>query len=187
MCSQTRNSCAKAFDNRSRSKNLKPKKSRRGVNLTPPPPPPPPSRLLGLSWKYNTFKIAYRKIVRYISARIRDLELLNPHVRINPSHFSRPSINDCFGLVLLEEQLHSVLQSYVVGVIEPKTHWILITHQNWGTFCSFKVALVDNVCVEIIDRKLGNAFHTTEPGFELNEISSAVICFLWNSKSIVVG
>ena len=25
MCSQTRNSCAKAFDNRSRSKNLKPK------------------------------------------------------------------------------------------------------------------------------------------------------------------
>ena len=30
MCLQTRNSCAKAFDNRSRSKNLKPKKSRRG-------------------------------------------------------------------------------------------------------------------------------------------------------------
>ena len=27
MCSQTRNSCAKAFDNQSRSKNLKPKKS----------------------------------------------------------------------------------------------------------------------------------------------------------------
>ena len=26
MCSQTRNSCAKAFDNRSRNKNLKPKK-----------------------------------------------------------------------------------------------------------------------------------------------------------------
>ena len=43
MCSQTRNSCAKAFGNRSRSKNLKPKKLR-GVNLTPPP-----SRLLGLS------------------------------------------------------------------------------------------------------------------------------------------
>ena len=42
MCSQTRNSCAKAFDNRSRGKHLKPKKSR-GVNLTPPPPP---SRLL---------------------------------------------------------------------------------------------------------------------------------------------
>ena len=37
MCSQTRNSCAKASDNRSRSKNLKPKKSR-GVNLTPPLP-----------------------------------------------------------------------------------------------------------------------------------------------------
>ena len=35
MCSQTRNSCVKAFDNRSRSKNLKPKKSRGGVNLTP--------------------------------------------------------------------------------------------------------------------------------------------------------
>ena len=30
MCSQTRNSCAKAFDNRSRSKNLKQKKSRWG-------------------------------------------------------------------------------------------------------------------------------------------------------------
>ena len=30
MCSQTRNSCAKAFDNRSRSKNLKPKKLRGG-------------------------------------------------------------------------------------------------------------------------------------------------------------
>ena len=40
MCSQTRNSCAKAFDNQSRSKNLKPKKSSGGeVNLTPPPPP----------------------------------------------------------------------------------------------------------------------------------------------------
>ena len=39
MCSQARNSCAKAFDNRSRIKNLKPKKSRGGVNLTPPPPP----------------------------------------------------------------------------------------------------------------------------------------------------
>ena len=46
MCSQTRNSCAKAFDNRSRSKSLKPKKKREGVNLTPPPPP---SRLLGLN------------------------------------------------------------------------------------------------------------------------------------------
>ena len=42
MYSQTSGSCAKAFDNRSRSKNLKSKKSR-GVNLTPPPP-----RLLGL-------------------------------------------------------------------------------------------------------------------------------------------
>ena len=28
MCQQTRNSCTKAFDNRSRSKNLKPRKSR---------------------------------------------------------------------------------------------------------------------------------------------------------------
>ena len=45
MCSQTRKGCAKAFDNRARSKNLKPKKSRGGgVNLTPPP-----SRLLGLT------------------------------------------------------------------------------------------------------------------------------------------
>ena len=40
MCSQPRNSCAKAFDNRSRSKTLKPEKSREGggVNLTPFPP-----------------------------------------------------------------------------------------------------------------------------------------------------
>ena len=38
MCSQTRNSCAKAFDYQSRSKNLKPKKIEGGgVNLTPPP------------------------------------------------------------------------------------------------------------------------------------------------------
>ena len=35
MCSQTRNSCAKAFVNRSRSKNLKPKKSR-GGQFDPP-------------------------------------------------------------------------------------------------------------------------------------------------------
>ena len=59
MCSQTRNSCAKAFDNRSRSKNLKSKKSRGGGNLTPPPPP---SRLLGLikcGWiEYNVIKFA---------------------------------------------------------------------------------------------------------------------------------
>ena len=53
MCSQTDNSCAKAFDNRSRSKNLKPKKSRGGgVNLTCQfDPPPPPPRLLGLNLK----------------------------------------------------------------------------------------------------------------------------------------
>ena len=38
MCSQTRNSCAKAFGNRSRSKTLKPKKSR-GGQFDPPPPP----------------------------------------------------------------------------------------------------------------------------------------------------
>ena len=36
MCSQTRNSCAKAFDNRSRSKNLKPKNSRGGGVKSPP-------------------------------------------------------------------------------------------------------------------------------------------------------
>ena len=36
MCSQTRNSYAKAFDNQSRSKNLKPKKSR--GQFDPPPP-----------------------------------------------------------------------------------------------------------------------------------------------------
>ena len=44
MCSQTRNSCAKAFDNQSRSKNLKPKNSRGGGQFDPPPP----SRLIGL-------------------------------------------------------------------------------------------------------------------------------------------
>ena len=47
MCLQINNKCAKAFDNRSRSKNLKPKKSR-GVNLTPPPS----SRLLGLMYLF---------------------------------------------------------------------------------------------------------------------------------------
>ena len=35
MPQQTKNSCAKAFGNRSRNKNLKPKKSRGGVRLTP--------------------------------------------------------------------------------------------------------------------------------------------------------
>ena len=40
MCSQTRNSCAKAFGNRSRSKNLKSKKSR-GGQFDPPPSPRP--------------------------------------------------------------------------------------------------------------------------------------------------
>ena len=45
MCSQTRNSCAKAFDNRSRSKNLMPKKSRGGQFDSPPPPRP-----LGLNY-----------------------------------------------------------------------------------------------------------------------------------------
>ena len=45
MCSQTRNSCAKAFDNRSRSKNLKPKKLRGGQIVNPPTSP----RLLGLT------------------------------------------------------------------------------------------------------------------------------------------
>ena len=36
MCSQTRNSCAKVFGNRSRRKNLKPKNSR-GGQFDPPP------------------------------------------------------------------------------------------------------------------------------------------------------
>ena len=35
MCSQTRNSCAKAFDNRSRTKILQPKKSRGGGQFDP--------------------------------------------------------------------------------------------------------------------------------------------------------
>ena len=38
MCSQTRNSCAKPFDNRSRSKTLKPKKIEGGGSIWPPPP-----------------------------------------------------------------------------------------------------------------------------------------------------
>ena len=49
MCQQTKNNCTKAFDNRSRSKNLKPKKSR-GVNLTPPSP----SRLLRVKYDWLT-------------------------------------------------------------------------------------------------------------------------------------
>ena len=58
MCSQTRSSCAKAFDNRSGNKNLKPKKSRGGWSIWPPPPP----RLLGLSlirnnWRRRTIAI----------------------------------------------------------------------------------------------------------------------------------
>ena len=36
MCSQTRNSCAKAFGNWSRNKNLKPKKSRGGGQFDTP-------------------------------------------------------------------------------------------------------------------------------------------------------
>ena len=38
MCSQTRNSCAKAFNNRSRSKNLKPKNRGMGGGQFDPPP-----------------------------------------------------------------------------------------------------------------------------------------------------
>ena len=46
MCSQTRNSCAKAFDHQSRSKNLKPKKNRgRGG-----------SRLQGLNKSYKSIE-----------------------------------------------------------------------------------------------------------------------------------
>ena len=44
----SRNSCAKAFDNRSRSKNLKPKKSRGGSQFDP-------SRLLGLNQYFLLF------------------------------------------------------------------------------------------------------------------------------------
>ena len=47
MCSQTRNSCAKAFDNQSRDKNLKPKKSRGGGQFDSP------LRLLGLMELYG--------------------------------------------------------------------------------------------------------------------------------------
>ena len=57
MCSQTRNSCAKAFDNRSRSKNLKPKKSRGGQF-----DPPPPSRLLGLNLFLITWLFIWQSI-----------------------------------------------------------------------------------------------------------------------------
>ena len=51
-------SCAKAFDNRSRSKNLKPNKIEGGgVNLTPPFPPPPPLKAsrVNTSAKNNKF------------------------------------------------------------------------------------------------------------------------------------
>ena len=36
MSQQTKNSCAKAFGNRSRNKNLRPKKSRGGGQIDPP-------------------------------------------------------------------------------------------------------------------------------------------------------
>ena len=38
MSKQTKNSCAKAFGNRSKNKNLKPKKSREGGQIDFPPP-----------------------------------------------------------------------------------------------------------------------------------------------------
>ena len=51
---------------------------------------------------------AYHKIVSSVSSNPRSIEPLNPHVRINSSHFSCSSISDCFGLVLPEEQIHGV-------------------------------------------------------------------------------
>ena len=56
MCSQTRNSCAKAFDNWSRNKNLKPQRSRGGQFA-----PLTPSRLLGL-----TILATHSKVKSYI-------------------------------------------------------------------------------------------------------------------------
>ena len=53
MCSQTRNNCAKAFDNQSRSKNLKPKKSRGWGQFDPPPPPLKASRVNGVMLQHN--------------------------------------------------------------------------------------------------------------------------------------
>ena len=50
MCAQARNICFKAFDNRSRSKHLKPKKLWGGGGGQFDPPPPP-SRPLGLKFK----------------------------------------------------------------------------------------------------------------------------------------
>ena len=55
MCFQTRNSCAKAFNNRSRSKKLKPKKSRRGGGGQFDPNPFKASRVKNV----NFFKIAH--------------------------------------------------------------------------------------------------------------------------------
>ena len=61
MCSQTRNSCAKDFDNRLRSKNLKPKKSRGGggPNLIPSP-----SRLLGLKYQFTPILVTMNNAIK---------------------------------------------------------------------------------------------------------------------------
>ena len=77
MCSQTRNSCAKPFDNRSRGKNLKPKKSRGWGQFDSPP-----QRLLGLTvfFKYITFfylRIERTEFISLISGESPDMRVLN--------------------------------------------------------------------------------------------------------------
>ena len=88
MCSQTRNSCAKAFDNQARSKNFKPKKSRGGQFDRPPPPPP--SRLLGLNINLNVslshkFLFLKRNFIKACSVRTDTVYIKNV---INSSRIS---------------------------------------------------------------------------------------------------
>ena len=81
MCSQTRNSCANTFHNRSRSKNLKPKKSR-GRSISPPPPPLKASRvksgLVSITPGCHSIKQKWKKyyndkvLLRFYKCRILD-------------------------------------------------------------------------------------------------------------------
>ena len=77
MCSQTRNSCATAFDNRSRSKILKPKKSR-GCQFAPPSP----SRLLGL--RENKFSIPSTSRLDCCSTSPTTLDASQTYVPLSP-------------------------------------------------------------------------------------------------------
>ena len=59
MSSQTKNSCAKAFGNRSRNKNLRSKRLRGGGRDQIDPTPLMPSRVNRLNSKFKGVKIYY--------------------------------------------------------------------------------------------------------------------------------